>query len=162
MPQGRIVALFGRVGAFLIVGGIAFVVDAVTYNLLVFWVDGTGPMYDQPLPAKIISILLATAVTYVGNRYWTFGKRQISRKWSRYVLFILLNLIAIGIQLGCLAFSRYVLGLEGPVPDNVSGTLIGQALATIFRFLTYDRWVFPDEAAPAESVAPRSSANDIH
>jgi putative flippase GtrA len=131
--------------AFLVVGGAAFVVDAVVFNLLAFWVTGVGPLYDQPLLAKIIAIVVASIVTYVGNRYWTFSDRHLPHRWSRYVLFALFNLIAIGLQLGCLWFSRYVLGLEGPIPDNISGTLIGQALATVFRFLTYDRWVFPDQ-----------------
>ena len=138
-----------RSGAFLVVGGAAFVVDAAVFNLLVFGLDGHGPMYDLPLPAKVIAIVVATVVTYVGNRYWTFGTRTIGRRFSRYVVFVALNVGAILIQLGCLAFSRYVLGFEGIVADNISGTLIGQALATVFRFFTYDRWVFPDEETSA-------------
>lgn len=134
-----------RSGAFLVVGGVAFLVDAVTFNVLAFGLTGVGPMYDAPLAAKTIAILVATVVTYVGNRYWTFGARHIERRFGRYALFALLNVAAIAIQLGCLAFSRYVLGLEGPVADNISGTLVGQALATLFRFFTYDRWVFPDK-----------------
>ena len=55
---------------------------------------------------------------------------------------VLRMLVAILLQLGCLAFSRYVLGLEGPISDNVAGTIIGQILATAFRFLTYERFVF--------------------
>jgi putative flippase GtrA len=146
-----------RGGAFLVVGGIAFVVDAVTFNLLAFGITATGgPLYDLPLVAKSIAILVATVVTYVGNRYWTFSSRHIERRFSRYVIFVLLNMAAIGIQLGCLAFSRYVLGLEGILADNISGTFIGQALATLFRYFTYDRWVFPDEA-PAGAEADLSA-----
>lgn len=135
------------------VGGAAFVVDALVFNLLAFGVSGRGPLYTAPVVAKIIAIAIATVVTYVGNRYWTFGTRTIGRKPSRYVVFIILNVIAMGIQVGCLAFSRHVLGLEGIVADNISGTLIGQALATIFRFFTYDRWVFPDDPPTARRVA---------
>jgi putative flippase GtrA len=138
-------ALARRGGAFLVVGGVAFLVDAAFFNVLTFGLTGHGPLYSVPLVAKTISILLATIVTYVGNRYWTFSSRHIERKFSRYVLFALLNIAAIGIQLACLGFSRYVLGFEGILADNISGTLIGQALATLFRFFTYDRWVFPDE-----------------
>jgi putative flippase GtrA len=32
----------------------------------------------------------------------------------------------------------------------VSGTIIGQALATIFRYFMYDRFVFPAERKPAD------------
>jgi len=131
-----------EVGAFLVIGLLAFFVDAGVYNLLVFGISGTGLLYELPLPAKIAAIVVASIVTYVGNRYWTFGSRTLPHRWSRYVLFVVFNLIAILLQLGCLAFSRYVLGLEGPISDNVAGTIIGQILATAFRFLTYERFVF--------------------
>lgn len=155
----RVPGVVRRGGAFLVIGGVAFLVDALTFNLLTFGITlvGRGPLFDLPLVSKIIAIVVATVVTYVGNRYWTFGSRHLERRFSRYVVFALLNLVAIAIQLGCLAFSRYVLGLEGVVADNISGTLIGQALATIFRFFTYDRWVFPHEEPAA---APAGTADD--
>lgn len=147
-PNVVSIDLVKRGGAFLAVGGVAFIVDAIVFNLLTFGVLGQrGPMFEMPLLSKIIAIVIATVVTYVGNRYWTYNSRHLPRRWSRYVLFVALNLVAIGLQLGCLAFSRYVLGFDNIVADNISGTLIGQALATFFRFVTYDRWVFRDESA---------------
>ena len=134
--------VFRRGGAFLVIGALAFVIDAAVFNLLTFGITGEGPMYDAPVWSKSIAIAVATVFTYVGNRYWTYRSRRIERRLSRYVLFVAVNAAAIGIQLGCLAFSRYVLGLEGIVPDNIAGTLVGQVLATSFRFFAYDRWVF--------------------
>ncbi|WP_261166043.1 GtrA family protein [Microbacterium sp. Marseille-Q6965] len=139
-----------QTGSFLVIGGVAFLVDAITYNLLVFWVTGHGPLFTYPIWAKIIAIVLASVVTYVGNRYWTFSDRHLPHKWSRYIAFAVCNLIAIALQLGCLAFSRYVLGLDSVLADNISGTFIGQALATVFRYVTYDRFVFREQAPPAE------------
>lgn len=154
MPENsNIRGALTRAGAFLVVGGLAFVVDAATYNVLAFFPDGRGTLFDSPIVAKIIAIGVATVVTYVGNRFWTFGSREISRKASRYLIFVTLNVVAIGIQLGCLAFSRYVLGLDSVLSDNIAGTLVGQALATAFRFFTYDRWVFPDEGGHGRDVA---------
>ncbi|WP_156760955.1 GtrA family protein [Microbacterium karelineae] len=151
MPQNPVVKKVRQAGAFLVIGGVAFLVDALTYNALVFWVTGDGPMRELPIAAKIIAIVVASIVTYVGNRYWTFNDRHIPHKWSRYALFVLFNLVAMGLQLGCLGFSRYVLGLDSILADNVAGTFIGQALATLFRFFTYDRFVFPhsEEIEPA-------------
>lgn len=142
-----------RGASFLAVGGAAFVVDAAVYNLLVFWVTGTGPLFGFPVIAKVIAIVVATIVTYVGNRFWTFGQRNVPRRFSRYVLFIGVNIAAALLQLGCLAFSRYVLGLDSVLADNISGTIVGQALATVFRFVTYDRWVFRDEPRDGERPA---------
>ena len=59
------------------------------------------------------------------------------------LLFILINVIAAGLQLGCLGFSRYVLGLDSVLADNIFGTVIGQIVSTTFRYLTYGRYVFP-------------------
>lgn len=145
MSQSTRLKKLREASAFLVIGGLAFVVDALTYNLLVFWVDGRGPMFDAPVPAKIIAIVVASIVTYIGNRYWTFNDRHLPPKLSRYVLFVVFNLVAMGLQLGCLWFSRYVLGLDSVLADNISGTIIGQILATAFRFFTYDRFVFPHE-----------------
>jgi putative flippase GtrA len=142
MPQHALAASTRRAGAFLVVGGVAFAVDAVVFNLLVFWTDGSGPLYAEPLTAKIIAIASASVVTYVGNHWWTFADRHLPHRFGRYAAFVLVNAAAIGAQLGCLAISRYVLGLEGPLADNISGTLIGQGFATVMRFVGYDRWVF--------------------
>ena len=34
------------------------------------------------------------------------------------------------------------LHLDSPLADNISGTLVGQTVATAFRYLTYGRLVF--------------------
>lgn len=131
-----------RGSTFLVIGGIGFLVDAATYNALAFW-GGQGPLYDAPLVAKVIAIALASVVTYFGSHYWTYRDRRTRLTVRSFLIFALLNVIAILLQLACLGFSRYVLDLAGPVPDNISGTLIGQALATVFRYVAYGRWVFP-------------------
>ena len=46
------------------------------------------------------------------------------------MMFILINLIATALQLSCLGFSRYVLGLDTVLADNISGTFIGQIVST--------------------------------
>jgi putative flippase GtrA len=149
--------LLGQVrqgSAFLVVGGVAFVVDAVTYNLLVFGIGSGGPLRWYPLPAKILAIAVASAVTFLGNRYLTFRSRQTPTTVRQLVVFVLLNGVAALLQLACLGFSRYVLHASSQLADNISGTLIGQAVATIFRYVTYDRWVFPHARSPTVTGEP--------
>lgn len=133
--------LLRKGGAFLVVGAIGFLVDAGTYNALVFW-GGEGPMFHTPLPAKIIAIAVATVVTYFGNKWWTYSDHEGGGGARHILVYALLNVAAIGLQLGCLGFSRYVLGLDSPLADNISGTLIGQAVAMGFRFWAYGKFVF--------------------
>lgn len=132
---------------FLMVGGLVFLLDAAMYNLLVFWHPtqgwGEGLMHANPLTAKVLTIAAASCLTYLGNRLWTFGDRPRPDTTRSIMLFILINVIASGLQLSCLGFSRYVLGLDSLLADNISGTLIGQIVSTSFRYVTYGRFVFP-------------------
>lgn len=131
-----------RGGIFLAIGGLGFVVDAVVYNLLVF-AGGQGPLHSVPLVAKTIAVLAGLVVTYLGNRFLTYRDRKTPTTWSQIFRYASVNVLAIALQLACLGFSRYVLGLDSALADNVSGTLIGQAAATAFRYIVYTKWVFP-------------------
>lgn len=129
---------------FLLVGGSVFVVDTALYNLLVFWgPSGAGLLHDLPLLAKTLTVAFASVLTYLGNRLWAFADRPRPRTGRSIALFIVVNLIATGLQLGCLGFSRYVLGLDSVLADNISGSLIGQAVSTAFRLVGYSAVVFP-------------------
>ena len=133
-----------RGGIFLAIGGLGFVVDAVVYNVLVF---GTRVLDGEPLVAKTIAVLAGLVVTYVGNKLLTYRDRRAPVSWRQVARYAVVNVVAIAVQLACLGFSRYVLGLDSVLADNISGTLIGQALATAFRYVTYDRFVFRTHAS---------------
>lgn len=136
---------------FLTVGGVGLVVDLFVFNALLY-AGGDGPLNHKPLTAKTISVVAATLVTYTGNRVWTFRHRARTGFAREYVLFFLLNGVGLGVSLCCLGISRYVLGLSGPLADNVAANVIGLGLGTLFRFWSYRRWVFPDPAFRRESV----------
>jgi putative flippase GtrA len=131
-----------RGGIFLAIGGLGFIVDAAVYNLLVFS-GGEGPLHSMPLVAKTIAVLAGLVVTYAGNKLLTYRDRKAPVSWGQVVRYGVVNVVAILVQLGCLGFSRYVLGLDTVLADNISGTLIGQALATGLRYVVYTLWVFP-------------------
>lgn len=137
-----------REGAkFLTVGSVGYVVDVTVFNTLLY-AGGEGPFYDRPLTGKTISVVVATLVTYAGNRFWTFRHRGRTGYAREYALFFVLNAVGLAIALACLGFSRYVLDLSGPLADNVAANVVGLALATAFRFWSYRRWVFPAVAQP--------------
>jgi putative flippase GtrA len=138
-PVARLVRELAKFGS---VGMVALVVDVGTFNLLRF-AGGDGPLHDKPLTAKTISVVLATLVAYLGNRYWTYRDRRRTGFAREYFLFFTLNAIGLGIALTCLWFSHYVLNLRTPLADNVSANVIGLALATAFRFVSYRKLVFP-------------------
>ncbi|WP_234390662.1 GtrA family protein [Nocardia suismassiliense] len=155
---GKVLAALRQGSAFLVVGAIGFLVDAGTYNLLVFW-GGEGMLYHYPLPAKIIAIAVATVVTYFGNKWWTFAHKKTDNPGREYLLYAVFNVVAIGLQLGCLGFSRYVLDLSSPLSDNISGTLIGQMVAVIFRYWAYDKFVFTGARERGDEAGTDGTAN---
>jgi len=135
----RLVLRFG------VIGLLAFVVDTGCYNLFrELW--GLGP-----LTSKTLSVVLATAVAFFGNRSWTFSEREHRRLWHASVLFFVFNGVALLISLACLGFTSYVLGLTSALAENLSANVVGLGLGMLFRFWAYERWVFP---RPASGDAP--------
>lgn len=149
--------LLHEIAKFGVVGIGAFIIDIGLFNLLRF-AGGEGPMYDRPLTAKIVSVVVATTFAYFGNRYWTFRHRGRTSFGREYVLFFVLNGVGLAISVGCLWFSHYALGLTSALADNISANVIGIALGTMFRFWSYRRWVFPEDAEAADEAAISTSA----
>jgi putative flippase GtrA len=129
---------------FAAAGALGLVVDVGGYNALVH-LGGDGWLGDQPLVAKTVSLIAGTTVAYFGNRFWTYRHRPRGRFAREYTLYLALSGVALGISLVCLAFTRYVLGLTSPMADNVSANGVGLALGSLFRFMTYRRFVFRPE-----------------
>jgi putative flippase GtrA len=142
---------------FGLVGLGAFVVDAGVFNLLVYGHGDHSALHHKPLTAKVISVSLSIVVAWLGNRFWAFRHRIRPRIHHELASFLVVNLIGMAISLACLGFSRYVLGLESTLADNVSGTLIGTALGTLFRWWAYRRFIFTeaiDPVVPVQGVDP--------
>ena len=124
---------------FLAVGGVSFVVDLGLFNLLRF---GPGELLlHKPLTAKVLSVAVATLVSWVGNRHWTFADHRTAQRGRELLLYAVINVLGVLIGIGALAFSHYVLDLRTPLADNIS-TIIGIALGTIVRYVGYKRFVF--------------------
>ncbi|WP_079031729.1 GtrA family protein [Streptomyces specialis] len=131
-----------ELGSFGLVGAVAFAVDTAGGNVLHF---GLGL---DALTSKVCSTTAATLVAYAGNRWWTFRHRDVGSV-RRYPLFLLLNVVGLAIALLCLAFTRDVLGLAGPLAYNLSANVVGTGLGTAFRYWSYRRWVFPERRSGA-------------
>ena len=115
-------------------------------------------MYDKPLTAKVVSVAVATTFAYFGNRYWTFRHRGRTSFGREYLLFFVLNGVGMAISVSCLWISHYLLGFTSALADNISANVIGLALGTLFRFWSYRRWVFPEDAEAADEAAIATSA----
>src|SRR5690606_3251942 len=91
--------------------------------------------------------VIATTFSYLANRYWTFRHRDRTGLGREYVLFFALNGVGLVITELFIGFTHYVLGMPGPLAYNVS-LVIGTAVASLFRFWSYKKWVFLPASAP--------------
>jgi len=122
------------------VGGVAFIVDVGLMNLLRF---GPGELLgEKPLTAKVVSVVVATMVSWLGNRYWAFAAARREERTRELVWFLLVNAGGMLIAVGTLGVSHYVLGFTSPLADNIAANGVGLVLGTAFRYFCYRYLVF--------------------
>lgn len=142
--RDTVLGVWREAAAFGVVGALAFVVDNGGYNLLVFGLPGGpegGVMRAAPVPASALATAAAALFSWAGNRYWTYRHRNHRNVTQELTLFLFVNVVGLAITAGTVFTSRHLLGLESMGSDNTARVL-GWALATLFRFFTYRRYVF--------------------
>ena len=121
---------------FGVVGLVGFFTDVIIFNVL------RATVFDEPIVPNIISVAIATIVTWFGNRYWTFREHRRKNYVLELIEFTAVCLGGILISLACLYVSHYVLGFQSLLADNISSNGIGLVLSTLFRFFLYRFWVY--------------------
>ena len=137
----RFAYLVHEVAKFGVIGVLNFVITigiADTLHLVL----GVGP-----LKAFGVGTVVATTFSYFANRYWTFRHRDTSGLGREYILFFVLNGVALVITWVFIAVTHYILGLTGGIAYNAA-EVVGTAAATLFRFWAYKKWVFLPASAP--------------
>lgn len=124
---------------FLIVGAIGIAVTNLVFIPL------HGPLGLGPLTSVTIATIVATIITFLGNRYWSFRHREGAGTAREGATFFLLNGVGLLIQYAVLGFSNYALGLTTRL-ENVIAVNVGIGIGTLFRFWSYRKWVW----VPAE------------
>ncbi|WP_329251313.1 GtrA family protein [Actinoallomurus sp. NBC_01490] len=100
-----------------------------------------------PLTSFGVGTVVATTFSYFANRYWTFRHRDTSGLGREYVLFFVLNAVALVITWVFIGFTHYILGLHGGIAYNAA-QIVGTGAATLFRYWAYKKWVFLPPSAP--------------
>ncbi len=145
---------------FLLVGGSCFMLTlAINYGLRL------TVCQSKPVVALTIANVIATVVSYLLNRAWSF-RSEGSHKEA--ISFVVISAIAIGVNDLPLLASRYVFDLREPsvshftqeVSDFLSGMIIGTLLAMGFRYWGMKKWVFTNRRSetPAQESAGEPAA----
>jgi putative flippase GtrA len=148
---GRFRHLIHEGGKFLVVGGVGTVVTFGVAN---------GLHSIGHYKAITVATIVATVVTYLGNRYWTFKHREGQGTTRDTVMFFILNGVGLLIYYACIGLVE-VSGLD-PSGGKTSKDLfwynvalvVGTGLGTLFRFWSYRKWVW---TMPGTSGGPAAS-----
>src|SRR5271169_1433755 len=146
----RLTDLIPELAKFGVVGLIGSIIDLGGADYLHVHM-GLGPM-----AAKGLSITVATVVTYLGSRFWTFRHRVNQPLLREGVLFAVLNIIGLGIAEAVIAVTTYGLDMKSELAYNAA-SVVGTGLGTIFRYFAYKKWVFLADA-PGTVVAAGEAA----
>jgi putative flippase GtrA len=135
---------------FAVVGAICFLVTNVVNYTLKLTILNT-----KPVTALAFAVVIATIVSYILNREWSFRTRGGRERHHEAALFFLISGIGVGLNSLPLAVSRYLLHLQVPnvsllvqeIADFASGMILGTLLAMAFRLWAFKKWVFPQANA---------------
>ena len=131
----RVARLLPELARFGVVGLAGSVVDLGGAA----WLHGVAGL--GPLVAKALSVTAATALTYLGSRFWTFRHRVNQTLLRESTLFAGLNLVGLAIAEAVVALASSVLGLNSALAYNAA-SVAGTVLGTVFRYFSYKKWVF--------------------
>jgi len=107
--------------------------------------------------AITVATIVATVVTYLGNRYWSFKHRQGHGTTRDSVVFFVLNAIGLVIYYACIGVTDLA-GVRHEVVWYNVALIVGTGLGTLFRFWSYRKWVWVEADIPVPSSA--ESAGD--
>ena len=150
----RFQVLVHEIAKFGVVGAAGFVVQLGVQNALY------PGHHIGALTAVLMASVIATTVTFLGNRYWAFKHRKGKGIAHETVLFIVFNVLGMVIQAGIVALVVKEMHHTDRLSYNVA-TLVGIAIATLFRLFSYRKFVFFEQRAesePAEKLASASSS----
>lgn len=137
----RIIAARVELMKFGSIGALAYIVNLGLFNLLVHF--PISPLDDRPVTGSLLAGIVSILVAYFGNRFWTWKDRPRRAMSREIALFFIINGIGILMSAAVLFISRYILGFQSALADNIAANVIGIGLGTIFRFWSYRVWVFP-------------------
>src|SRR5690242_9126093 len=105
-----------------------------------------------PVKAQVVATIVATTVSYFLNRHWTFRGHSRAGLHREYLLFFVLNGVGLAITAAIVGLAKYGFDRHDQLALNIV-RLFAIAVATLFRFWSYRRWVFFEAVAPEVATA---------
>lgn len=135
----------GELTRFGVVGAAGVVVNLGVFNAL-----RLGPLSaeatvagddDRVVTAKVIATVASVIFAWWAHRDWTFRGRRRHRPMTELLAFSGVNLVAIAIEAGLVAFTHHGLGWTSLLANNLV-SLVGIGLGTVARYIGFNALVF--------------------
>ena len=125
-----------------LVGIIGLLVDLGLFNLLALTTNyDSDPIF--PAIAKTLSVLTSMVVVFFLNQSFTFSDVNFSFSGkSRFGLYWISQAIGFALVITPFLVARYLLNFDSLLVDNISGGVIGPAMAFIFRYWFSRKFTF--------------------
>lgn len=139
---GRWFGFFNQFGKYVAIGFTNFAVDAGVFNLLLSMTHATEGF--GLVAQKSASFIVAVTHSYFWNHRWAFGSDE-QRQTSQYTKFMIVNLIAMAINVGTTYAVVHFMGRPESMSPEVwanIGAIAGAAVALIFNFIGFKVIVF--------------------
>ncbi|MEU4118354.1 GtrA family protein [Kitasatospora sp. NPDC028055] len=133
--------------------------SGVVVNFAVFWVCNIG-LGIASLRSNIAATVIAIATNYLGYRYWLYRDRDAASRKREITLFLVFSGFGMLIETGVLGFSQYILGLDSNF-EKMGAKVVGLAIATVFRFVSYRTWVFKALPEPVQPTTEGASGQEL-
>jgi len=142
---GRLWRLVPEVARFGVVGGCAWLVSDAVFKVL--WVQTGAGL----LAASAAALAAATALSFTGNRYWTFRHRARTTLRSEGFRYLLLTGAGLVIQIACVRLTGDALATGRGLPYGIAlAAAFGPA--AVFRYWSCRAWVWR-ATEPALAIA---------
>ncbi|GCE37664.1 hypothetical protein Rhow_000240 [Rhodococcus wratislaviensis] len=133
---------------FAIVGGTTMIFD-----LAIFYSLSLTILEEKPVVAKVLSGILATVLSYILNREWSFKNRGGRERHHEALLFFTISGVGVLLAAAPLWIANNVFDIRETqdnlttlvIVDFVLNYIIGNLLQMVFRFWALRRFAFPDE-----------------
>src|SRR5215475_13182007 len=136
---------------FLVIGAVGFIVTFGVANAL-------HPIGKYK--ASTVARMVATVLTYLGNRYWSFSHREGKGHTRDSTMFFVLNAVGLLIYYGCIGIIDLA-GLGHSVAWYNVALVVGTGLGTLFRFWSYRKWIWVERPVLAHGEPAGEEARDL-